>query len=171
MGPLTRHWRRIIRYMVFQPAARYPADPRAVFMLAFSVFVGITALALDAGPGTLNDLLPRWAVMAWGVLLVGGSALTLVGMTRQTENGVITEQVGSVMVSVTTLFYSILAFVELGDDALQPVGIIFAWGLACGVRWFQLQALLRRDYRKRIENEAVQAIERQVKINDEESTS
>lgn len=128
--------------MIFKPAARYPADPRAVFILALSVFTGLTALLLERGPQSLESTLPNWAVLAWGVLLTVGSAVTLTGMWFQNPTGIIIEQVGSVVVSATTLFYSGIAFWILGAGALQGVGIITAWGLSCALRWFQLQALL-----------------------------
>lgn len=134
--------------MIFKPAARYPADPRAIFILALSVFSGATALALQAAPQSLEALLPRWAVVAWGVLLVVGSATTLLGMAFQTINGIVTEQVGSVMVAATTIFYSTVAIWFAGPDVLSSVGIILAWGVACLVRWMQLQILINSAYRR-----------------------
>lgn len=142
--------------MPFKPAARYPADPRAVFILALSVFSGLTALALDAAPESLDSLLPRWGVILWGILLCLGSALTLAGMARQTVGGIIVEQVGSVSVAATTIFYSLLAFYTVGPDALQNVGIILAWGLACAYRWGQLQALIDQTYREQIRVRALE---------------
>jgi len=127
---------------MFKPAARYPADPRAVFILALSVFTGCTALALGAAPESLDSLLPHWVVLGWGLLLTAGSAMTLAGMMVQSVNGIVTEQVGSVTVAATTIFYSVLAIKEVGPDALQNVGIILAWGVACGIRWVQLQVLI-----------------------------
>lgn len=128
--------------MIFKPAARYPADPRAVFILALSVFSGATALALEAGPESLQAVLPRWGVILWGVLLATGSLTTLVGMALQSVNGIITEQIGSVVVGATTIFYSGLALWFAGPDAFQSMGIILAWGIACLVRWAQLQVLI-----------------------------
>jgi hypothetical protein len=113
----------------FKPAARYPADPRAVFILALSVFSGLTAVALGAAPDTLESLLPEWAVLAWGILLTVGSAITLTGMAFQSLNGILIEQIGSVIVGAAALYYSGLAFFTLGGDALQVVGIVAAWGL------------------------------------------
>jgi hypothetical protein len=129
-------------FMIFKPAARYPADPRAVFILALSVFTALLALAFNFAPGSLESVLPRWGVAVWGALLGVGSVVTLAGMYFQTINGIIAEQVGSIMVGVTTIYYAVLAFWTVGGDAVQIVGIILAWGLACIVRWGQLQALL-----------------------------
>lgn len=128
--------------MIFKPAARYPADPRAVFILALSVFSGFAALALKEAPDSLNALLPAWAVVGWGSLLTLGSAITLYGMARQTVNGIILEQIGCVTVASTTIFYSGIVFWTLGLSAVQSVGIILAWGLSCGLRWIQLQVLI-----------------------------
>ena len=141
--------------MIFKPAARYPADPRAVFILALSVFTGLTALALDAAPESLDSLLPKWGVYVWGITLVIGSAITLCGMAFQSLNGIIAEQIGSVMVGATTVFYSGLAFWVVGLDALQNVGIILAWGLSCLVRWGQLQVLINNAYRRQIKQEVL----------------
>jgi hypothetical protein len=142
--------------MIFKPAARYPADPRAVFILALSSFSGLTALALKAAPESLEAVLPRWGVILWGVLLTLGSITTLAGMARQTVNGIITEQVGSVMVGVTTVYWAILAIKVIGDSAMQDVAIILAWGLACIWRWGQLQALIISSYKRGKRKEAEQ---------------
>ena len=128
--------------MIFKPAARYPADPRAVFILALSVFSGITTLALKAAPESLESVLPQWGVVLWSVMLTVGSVITLAGMAFQTMNGIILEQVGSVTVGATTVFYSGLALYTLGPQAFQTIGIILAWGLACFIRWIQLQILI-----------------------------
>jgi hypothetical protein len=144
--------------LIYKPAARYPADPRAVFILALSVFSGLTALALQVAPQSLEASLPAWGVITWGVVLVLGSATALAGMPFQTINGIVAEQVGSVMVGVATTFYSTLALVVLGVDALQSISIILAWGLACFIRWAQLQALINTAYRAKIRSEILAEI-------------
>lgn len=164
--------------MPFKPAARYPADPRAVFILALSSFAGLTALALQAAPESLEAVLPRWGVILWGVLLSLGSIVTLGGMSRQTVNGIIIEQIGSVMVGVTTVYWSVLAIRILGSSVLQDVAIILAWGMACLWRWGQLQALINSSHRRgkrKITEEgdalyaAEQSIHRQVAIDQADS--
>jgi len=142
----------------FSPAARYPADPRAIFVLAFSVFTGLVALALGAAPDSLGSYIPPWAITFWALILVGGSTIALVGMCFQGINGIVTEQVGSVMISAATLFYAALAFKHVGTDALQTVGVIFAWGVACAVRWVQLQALINVSYKRKLQQELQKSI-------------
>jgi hypothetical protein len=119
-------------------------------MLALSVFGGIGALALNAAPGTLDAILPVWAIVLWGGSLTLGSAMALFGMLFQTLNGIVVEQVGSVMVGAATIFYSVIAFYIVGFSAIQVVGLVLAWGLACFVRWGQLQALIAASYRKAV---------------------
>lgn len=155
-NPIARACRRG-RQLLFRPAARYPADPRAVFVLALSVFSGLTALALEAAPASLEALLPAWAVFGWGALLAGGSALTLAGMLFQSLGGILVEQVGSVVVGAATVFYSLVILTVVGADAVQGIGIILAWGLSCFFRWGQLQALInhahRTELRRKVERE------------------
>jgi hypothetical protein len=153
--------RRLKRFLI-KPAARYPADPRAVFILALSVFSGLTALALGAAPNTLNELLPAWGIFVWGGVLTVGSAVTLTGMFFQNLNGILAEQIGSVMVGVATLFYSTLAFYVVGISAIQVVGIIMAWGLACLVRWGQLQALIQDGIEKAEANHVEAVIQERI---------
>lgn len=151
---------------LFHPASRFPADPRAVFVLALSVFSGATALLLDAGPDTLNAVMPGWAVTIWGTLLMLGSALTLAGMCRLTVGGIIAEQIGSVTVGATTVFYSAVAFLLVGADALQSVGIIFAWGLSCFIRWVQLQLLLLDAHQLKVEDALESEVRRRLDERD-----
>lgn len=146
----------------FKPAARYPADPRAIFILALSVFSGLTALVIDVAPESLEAVLPRWGVVLWGAILCIGSAITLLGMMRQTVGGIVTEQVGSVMVGVATVYYSTLVFATLGGSAIQTVGIIMAWGIACFIRWGQLQSLLHDAAKRKSKQELLDKIHAEI---------
>lgn len=148
--------------MIFKPAARYPADPRAVFILALSVFSGATTLALKAAPESLEAVLPQWGVFVWSVMLALGSLITLVGMAFQTMNGIVLEQVGSVMVGATTVFYSSLALWVLGPAALQTIGIILAWGMACFVRWIQLQILIHSAFKRQQKQEIIDRVHAEI---------
>lgn len=135
---------------LIQPAVRYPADPRAVFILALSVFSGITTIAVEQGPETLESLMPRWGVITWGLSLGLGSLLALVGLARDTDSGIVTEQIGCVMVGVATTFYCSLALWSVGIGALPVLTIVFGWGLACFVRWVQLQLLIHQHIETRM---------------------
>ena len=123
-------------------ATRYPTDPRAVFVLALAVVSGLPLILGVAEPGTMQALLPKWAVILWGVALVVGSGMTLAGMSRQTIDGIITEQVGSVATGFATLIYGTGLILVGGWEATVPAAFIFGFGLSCFWRWGQLQVLL-----------------------------
>lgn len=146
----------------FKPAARYPADPRAVFILVLSVFSGLTSLALQTGPQSLELVLPYWTVATWGTILCLGSAVTLIGMLFQSINGIIAEQVGSVMVGAAAIFYPVVALYVVGLGALQSVSIIFAWGLACFWRWGQLQVLIHDAHQRQLKIEILNRIHAEI---------
>lgn len=117
-------------------------------MLALSVFSGLTALVLEQAPDSLLSVMPRWAVVTWGVMLTLGSLITLIGMYFQSVNGILTEQFGSAIVAATTIFYSLVVFVVIGSSGVQTVGVILAWGLACALRWVQLQVLIHNGIKR-----------------------
>lgn len=149
---------RFLSFFRFKPAARYPADPRVVFILALSVFAGLTALALGSAPQSLEASLPDWAVAVWSISLSLGSLITLGGIAFQTVNGIQAEQIGSMMVGVAAIFYPVIAVATVGWAAVQVVGVIFAWGLACLWRWGQLQALLKDGLKRQAKEEMIHRI-------------
>lgn len=134
---------------MFTPATRYPADPRAVFVLTLCVVSGIPLLILKTSPGSLEEALPSWGVFLWGLGLLAGSITTLAGMAFQTGGGILAEQVGSAVVGIATLFYVGIAILELGPERslTLPMAIILGWGLSCLWRWGQLQALITQTAR------------------------
>lgn len=150
---------------IIQPAVRYPADPRAVFILALSVFSGISTLIAREGPDSIEALLPHWGVVTWAVTLGLGSFMALLGLARDTDWGIVTEQVGCVMVGVATTFYSILVLMVVGPSATPAVSIILGWGLACFLRWLQLQLLIHQHIEERFRSQIEDQI---LNANDEE---
>ena len=127
----------------FIPASRYPADPRAVFVLALCVASGIPLVFGATDSESLEQVLPVWAVSVWGVLLVVGAVASLAGMARQTDMGIIVEQVGSVIVGAATAYYSAAMIVASGTFP-PSIAIVLAWGLSCFWRWGQLQSLINQ---------------------------
>lgn len=132
------------------PAARHPIDPRALFVLVLCVVSGLPLLAGVTEPGSIEETLPAWAILLWALGLTGGAVMTLFGMSKQTADGVIAEQIGSVTVGVSTLFYGSVILLTAGWSAALPAGIIFCWGAANLWRWVQLQAYLQ-DVAARVE--------------------
>ena len=137
--------KRVVRrvYRAFKtPAARYPPDPRALFILALCVVVGLPLVFAGATPGTIAAQLDAAWVAIWGAMLSVGSLLAIVGVARQTVNGVILEQVGSVAVGFACLIYAAAIWGTVQWAGSVPIAIVLGWGASCFWRWGQLQAYL-----------------------------
>lgn len=126
------------------PAVRYPPDPRALFVLLLCVASGVPLIFADATPGTLEAKLdPPW-VLAWGVMLSGGAFLAMLGGLRQTVNGVITEQVGSVALGFACLMYATAIWITVSWAGTVPIALILGFGAASFWRWWQLQLYMKK---------------------------
>jgi hypothetical protein len=125
------------------PAVRYPPDPRALFMLVLCVIVGVPLAFGIVTPGSISAQLAAPAVVAWGVMLSGGALLTLIGTARQSVNGVIAEQVGSVALAFACLIYAGAIWASVRWLGAVPIALVLGLGLASGLRYFQLRAYLR----------------------------
>lgn len=125
------------------PAVRYPPDPRALFVLTMCVFVGVPLIFANATPGSIAEQIDDdWVLIVWGVLLSAGSLVTLVGMARQSVNGILFEQVGSIAVGVACLIYATAIWFAVKWVGSVPMVIILGWGASCFWRWWQLQRLM-----------------------------
>lgn len=145
--------------LIMKPAARYPADPRAFFILSFCALAGAPLIFADAAPGTIAAKLDHWQVIAWGLSLAVGSLITLLGMIRQSANGILFEQFGSICVGVAAVFYGATVLVVVGLSASFPAAITIGWGVSCFWRWAQLQELLNETERavRRAQQAALEA--------------
>jgi hypothetical protein len=129
------------------PAVRYPPDPRAVFMLALCVVVGVPLIFAGATPGTIASQLDHAWVIAWGIMLSGGSLLSLIGSSRQSVNGVIAEQIGSVALGVACAIYAGAIIAAVHWAGAVPAAMVIGLGGASFWRWGQLQAYLHDSER------------------------
>lgn len=124
------------------PAVRYPPDPRALFVLVLCAFVGAPLIFANATPGTIAAQMPDPAIVAWGIMLSGGSVVTLAGAMRQSVNGVIAEQVGSIALGFACVIYAGAIWAAVRWTGSVPMFILFAFGTASFWRWGQLQSYL-----------------------------
>jgi hypothetical protein len=60
------------------------------------------------------------------------------------------------------VFYSTVIFYTVGPQSVQTVGIIAAWGLACFVRWIQLQVLLHNGVKRAQKQEYLAKISEEI---------
>jgi|SRR6266705_2800855 len=126
------------------PAARYPPDPRAVFILALCVISGVPLIFASATPGSIASQLNATWVVIWGVMLTLGALVNLIGTLRLDVNGVILEQIGSVAVGGASVLYAVAIFTTVQWKGAVPAAIILGLGVSCFWRYGQLQALLHR---------------------------
>jgi len=126
------------------PAARYPPDPRALFVLSLCVAVGVPLIFANATPGTIASKLDPPLIVVWGLMLSAGSLVTLLGVLRQSVGGIITEQVGSVAVGGACMIYAVAIWLSVRWAGAVPMVIVFGWGLSCFWRWYQLQRLMKK---------------------------
>lgn len=136
---------RIPTLLGIKAASRYPVDPRAVFILSLAIVAALPLIITGARPESIEALLPRWAVVLWGISLLAGAAVTLAGMSRQTVDGIITEQVGSVLTGFATIIYGVTLFSVGEVEALLTCSFVWGFGISCFWRWAQLQTLLNES--------------------------
>lgn len=124
---------------------RSQSDPRAVFILSLCVVSGAPLVFGAIKPGSLEDLVNPFVVRAWGVSLVIGAVVTLLGMSyRKALVGILLEQVGSVAVGGASIFYSAAILIAAGLGGAVAAAIVFGWGISCLYRWYQLERLIRK---------------------------
>ena len=129
-------------------------NPFEVFLLFVCLPSGIGLLAGPGTPGSIESLVSPTLTTAWGVVLLVGAVLALGGgMSRASSNAIIIQQVGLGLVGTAAPLYSLAVFVSVGPSATFPGLTTLAFGLACWVRFWQLQ----KDI-----NDAVHALHRDV---------
>ena len=138
--------KRVIRsaYRSFRaPAVRYPPDPRVLFLLGMCVISGVPLVLADATPQSIMAQIPdAWVVVAWGLMLTLGALLTLIGTMKQSVNGIIAEQVGSVAVGFSCIIFAGAIYGYTHWRGAVVMLLVFGLGVACLWRWGQLQATL-----------------------------
>lgn len=133
------------------PAARYPSDPRAVFILVLCIVSGVPLIFDQSRSPSLDNVLSAASVKVWGLTLVVGALITLYGMARQTSFGVLLEQVGSVIVGAGTVLYAGFTFFYTNSDLTPATAITLGFGLSCFWRWGQLQSLVNSTVEQVVE--------------------
>lgn len=124
-------------------AVRYPPDPRALFVLLMCVVSGVPLVFANATPQSILAQMDDVTIVAWGVMLTGGSLLTLTGMLRQTVNGVIIEQIGSVALGFACVIFACAIWGYVQWRGSVTMFLVFGLGVASLWRYGQLAAYLR----------------------------
>lgn len=118
-------------------------NPHQIFLLAFSVIAAIGLLEGATGSVVLDDALPGFSIVAWGLFLLLGSSTALFGMwLPRTYSGLVVERAGLAGVSIAALGYSWLVYRAAPDAAFTALTHT-AYGLSCAWRVKQINARLR----------------------------
>ena len=146
-----RHGRRAIPYADPLHLGRHPFQ---VFMLMTSVVSSLPNLAGEATAGSVEVLLPHVVVVGWGVTLLAGCVVALVGSYWRGSyaNGLTMERVGCILAGSAAIVYGLLvpvvAWTTLGHAPPFPVftatGIILGVGAACLQRAYDIGTILIR---------------------------
>jgi hypothetical protein len=129
---------------------------------AASIEVFIALLCLIAGlpillnpvvyaPATLLAILPLFMVVGWGIALVLGGLLTLIGVL---SSNVYIERAGLIMIAAGATILGTAILLTTGFTRLFSVGTYYIFGWAMGQRYLELGRFLkarRLRWRTRVE--------------------
>lgn len=129
-----------------EPSSRHPL---IVFLVSLCVVSGITMIAADVAPDSIEAQLPHLGVIAWALALVVGGGMVLAGLILQALAGrllmgVLLEYVGIVTMGSAAILYSGAVFVATGVTGIFPAAIVLGFGVGCLYRWWTLQNGLKR---------------------------
>lgn len=120
-------------------------NPDTLFLLSLLLLAGIGQLASGAESNTLEALLPPWLLLAWSLLLIAGSSVSLTGlMCRSRLTGLSIEVVGRSMLGPASGAYGVAVAVVGGWDAALVVALLM--GLTAASLW-RVRQIVKRLHR------------------------
>lgn len=127
--------------MPIQTATEEARHPFEVFLLTFTLIIGVRALLIGGGDGAVSDMMSDYVEIVWSGFLVIGSLLALYGIsTRRRVIGLLFEQVGVAALGGSALLYSAVILFSVRNSVGLFTAVICAWfALSCGRRWRQIQ--------------------------------
>ncbi len=122
-------------------------ESSTVFIAFIGMFVGFPAMLnpMEYAPTSIKETLPTWAVAGWGVSLLLGGLVTMVGILWQTRIALRIEQMGMTFLALGTFLYS-MALIGYSDNlvrssiALVPYAF-FTW--VCVARYWNLNRIAK----------------------------
>lgn len=121
-------------------------ESSTVFIAFVGLFVGFPAI-LDPeqfAPASIKETLPTWAVAGWGVSLVLGGAITLLGILWQTRLALRIEQMGMIFLALGTFLYASALFGYSDNLVRSFIALIpyFFFTLVCLARYWNLNRIV-----------------------------
>lgn len=114
-------------------AGRHPFQ---TFMHLLCVVSGIPLVLGVATPNSVRAELPDWIGFMWGLSLLMGSVLALVGSFWQGDytNGLTIERIGLIISGAAAAMFGVVLLSFAGAPALVSACLTFGFGIACIVR-------------------------------------
>lgn len=114
-------------------AGRHPFQ---TFMLALCVVSSIPLVAGQVTAGSIEDSLPWWGSLAWGLSLLLGAASGLLGSYWRGEydTALLMERIGLNFVGFAAVVYGLIIPIVGGWNGLIAAGIVLGFGASCLTR-------------------------------------
>jgi len=117
-----------------------PRNPLAVFLLILAFFSGLLQALGISSAKSIEQALPHYIGVVWGLMLVLGSGHTLLGMywPGLVSTGLLLKRVGMFTLTIASFFYAAVILVAFGIQGFLTAGIILGFGCACAVQFKRL---------------------------------
>lgn len=119
-------------------------DPFELFIAFLCFLSGVPLLFGKTEATSIQALLPQWLAYSWGLMLVLGSLLTVVGVLSYTHKARserqhyarLIEKSGLGLLGGAATVYALAIVGYLGPASLIAAGVIFGFGIICLVKVF-----------------------------------
>lgn len=120
-------------YDRYDPLSAVPPSkhPYQFWAMAACVMGGFGVL-VGARPGSLEALLPQWAVYLWAVILLGGGSMAIFSAWWHDRTiGMLVERIAHFSIGLGTFVYGIGLIAVFGIDRFSPL----AFGISLAAMW------------------------------------
>lgn len=120
-------------------------ESSTVFVAFIGILVGWPAVISPGGhaPNSIRETFPEWAIIAWGVSLLIGGMITILGIVWQSRLAMRIEQIGMACLACGTFLYAtalISYSTDLGKSMVALIPYVF-FTLVCIARYWNLNKL------------------------------
>lgn len=110
--------------------------PFQTFMLVFVVASSVPLVVGRVTAGSMEATMPRWAVLTWGLALLGGACVALIGSfwRGKYDTALLLERMGLDVTGFAAVVYGFVICAVAGWDGLLAAAITFSFGLSSLIR-------------------------------------
>jgi len=121
-----------------------------VFLTGLMIPSGIALLFGEAAPNSIDALIDPFYRHLWGIILVTGACLVLVGcFWRVPLTGLLVERLGQFILAASAPLYCLTLIGYAGTRGVWPGSIYFMLGVAAFYRGLQIHVFLVPDRMRR----------------------